>query len=297
MKPLLKILALSIHIFCLFVRSHAFAQEEVVTKSEKIYKRVGDCELRVDVFYTSSTRQKRNNPAIAFFHGGGWVYGRPEEFHSACERFARKGFVTFSLQYRLSIMEDGTHPHPDITPIESVKDARSAIRWLRENADSLKIDPEKIAVAGQSAGGHLALSTVLMDDIDEESDNPDTSPVPNALLLYSSSVNMIEAWAEWHMGDRREQLWTISPFHNLKKGMPPAIAFHGEEDCMVPFWVIQRFEKKMRELGNHYELISYKGRKHYLGEGNEKYATYFDEEIMERTDDFLVRFGFMDGEE
>jgi len=291
-KPILQIL-----IILALLQLNTFAQEESVLKTEKIYKTVDGYELKADVFYTSITQQKQKNPAIAFFHGGGWVYGSPEEFHGACERFAGKGFVTFSFQYRLSIKEDGTHPHPDITPLESVKDARSAIRWIRGNAKSLNIDPGKIVVAGQSAGGQMTLSTALMDGINEESDNLSISPVPNAMLLYSSSVNMLEAWGEWHMGDKREQIWTISPMHNLKKGMPPTIAFHGEEDCMVSFWVIQRIERMMHDLGNHYELISFKDKKHYLGEGIEKYATYFDEEILERTDDFLVKFGFIGKED
>ena len=109
---------------------NAFAQEGPVNREDKIYKKVGAYELKADVFYASSGLKKQNNPAIAFFHGGGWVYGNPDEFHNTCERFARKGFVAFSFQYRLSIMDDGTHPHPDITPIESVMDARSAIRWI-----------------------------------------------------------------------------------------------------------------------------------------------------------------------
>ena len=259
-----------------------------------IYKTIDGHKLTADVFYNSTTQNNPNNPAIAFFHGGGWVYGSPDEFFGACERFAKKDFVTISFQYRLSIMDDGTHPNPDISPVESVKDARSAIRWIRENAKSLRIDKDKIVVAGQSAGGQLSLSTALMDHVNEETDNLSISPNPNAMLLYSSSVNMMEAWGEWHMGHRREQIWTISPFHNLIKGMPPTIAFHGEEDCQVPFWVIRRFEEKMLELGNDYELISYEGRKHYLGKGNEKYATYFDEEIMERTDEFLEQRGFID---
>lgn len=269
------------------------AYQDSVIRDKKIYKRINGCDLTADMYYTPSTQKKSNNPAIAFFHGGGWVYGSPDEFKGACERFAGKGFITFSFQYRLSIMEDGTHPHPEITPIESVKDARSAIRWLRKNAESLKIDPEKIVVGGQSAGGQLTLSTALMDDINEDTDDLNVSPVPNAMLLYSSSVNMMEAWVDWHMGDRREQIWSISPYHNLRKNMPPIIAFHGEEDCTVPLYAVRLFEEKMKELGNYYELITYKGRKHYLGEGIEKYSTYFDEEIMERTDKFLIQFGFM----
>ena len=204
-----------------------FAQDNAVIREERIYKTIDGKQLKADVFYTADTEQKLLNPAIAFFHGGGWAYGSPEEFNGACIRFARKGFVTFSFQYRLSVNEDGTVPHPEITPVESVKDARSAMRWLRENAASFHIDQDKIVAGGQSAGGQLALSTALIDDVNEASDNLDISPVPDALLLYSSNVNTVEAWADRLLGDRRNEIWSISPYHNLKAGLPPAIEFHG----------------------------------------------------------------------
>jgi hypothetical protein len=74
--------------------------------------------------------------------------------------------------------------------------------------------------------------------------------------------------------------------------MPPAIAFHGEEDNQVLPYIVRMFKTGMDELGNYYDLHWYPGRKHYLGEGNEKYATYFDEDILELTDAFLEKFGF-----
>src|SRR5665811_270639 len=187
----------------------AFAQDTLVIIKKIIYKKVGNRELSVDMFYTASSQQKKNNTAIAFFHGGGWVFGDPAEFHEACRRFARKGFVTFSFQYRLSINENGTYPNPGITPVESTKDARSAIRWLRGNAGLLKVNPEKIVVGGQSAGGQLALGTALLDSINENTDNLKISPVPNALLLYSSNVNTLEPWVDMLLGDRRNEIWSI----------------------------------------------------------------------------------------
>ena len=196
----------SFFIVCLLFCASILAQDNAVIQDEKIYKTIDGIELTADVFYTEKTMEKEQNPAIAFFHGGGWAYGSPDEFHEACRRFAHKGFVTFSFQYRLSITEDGQVPHPEITLVECVKDARSAMRWVRENAASYNIDPDKIIAAGQSAGGQLALSTAMFDKINEASDNLDVSPVPNALLLYSSNVNTMEAWADWLMGDRREEI-------------------------------------------------------------------------------------------
>ena len=270
----------------------SFAQDTLVITKKIVYKKVGNKELSVDMFYTASSQQKKENTAIALFHGGGWVFGDPSEFYEACRRFARKGFVTFSFQYRLSRNEDGTYPHPEITPVESTKDARSAIRWIRENAVLLKINPDKIVVGGQSAGGQLALATALLDSINEISDNMKFSPVPNALLLYSSNVNTMEAWVDMLFGDRRNEIWSISPYHNLKKPMPPVIEFRGDEDDQVLPYTVSMFKAKILELGNYYEEYVYPGRKHYLAAGNKKYATYFDEEILEKTDAFLEKFGF-----
>jgi acetyl esterase len=268
------------------------AQNDPVRMEKVIYKNVDNRELEVDMFYLPEIIKKEGNPAIALFHGGGWVFGNPSEFYEACRRYAAMGFITFSFQYRLSVKEDGSYPHPDITPVESTKDARSAIRWLRENAWQFNINPDKIVVGGQSAGGQLALSTALCDQVNEISDNLEISPEPNALLLFSSNVNTMEAWTDMLLADRRKEIWSISPYHNLRKGMPPAIAFHGDQDDQVLFYIVRMFQSKMLKLGNHYELYIYPGRKHYLGEGNEKYARYFDEEILKRTDDFLKKQGF-----
>ena len=104
-----------------------------------VYKVVAHQELSVHTFNLKAKPATDQKTAIAFFHGGGWAFGAPSEFFEACRRYARMGYVTFSFQYRLSKNSDGTYPNPDITPIEAVKDARSAIRWIRENANSFQI--------------------------------------------------------------------------------------------------------------------------------------------------------------
>jgi acetyl esterase len=268
------------------------AQEEEVVAKRMIYKKLATSELYVDVFFTESSLQKKDNTALAFFHGGGWVFGDPSEFNEACKRFAKKGYIAFTFQYRLSRNADASYPHPDITPVESVRDARSAIRWIRKNATKWKVRPDKIVAGGQSAGGQLALSTALADSVNEITDNLNISPVPNALLLFSSNVNTMEAWIDMLLGERRSEIWSISPYHNLKSNMPPVIAFRGDMDDQVLPYIAGMFKTKMTELGNYYEEYVYPGRKHYLGEGNQKYARYFDEEILEKTDAFLKKFGF-----
>jgi acetyl esterase len=277
----------------LLLIANAAGQSEGLVREEKVYKTVGDTELRVDLFCSPEARRRPDNPAIAFFHGGGWAYGDRSEFHEACVRYAKKGFVTFSFEYRLSINADGSVGHPSITLVECVKDARSAVRWIRKQAASLHVDPNRLVVSGQSAGGQLALGTALFDDVNESTDDLAVSSRPDALVLYSSNVNTLEAWADRLMGDRREEIWSISPHHNLRSGLPPTIEFHGEEDCVVPFWVVRHFVDRARSLGNEVELVSFKGRGHYLGEGDPTHGRYYDEAVLERTDQFLAEHGFI----
>lgn len=279
----------------LLVVGSVWAEDDGPVREERTYKSVGGTDLRVDVFYSPETRQRPRNPAMAFFHGGGWAYGDRSEFHEACVRYAKKGFVTLSFQYRLSINPDETVPHPDITLVECTKDARSALRWIRQNAAALRVDPARVVASGQSAGGQLALGTALFDDVNESTDDLSVSPRPDALVLYSSNVNTLEAWADRLMGDRRGEIWSVSPHHNLRAGLPPTIEFHGEEDCMVPFWVVRHFVEKARSLGNEIELVSFEGRRHYLGDGDPAYGRYYDEGVLERTDRFLEEHGFIAG--
>ena len=284
----------------LFLTSFCFASEPIdsLAYTTRVYKQVDTLELTVHIFYDPANVNKELKPAIAFFHGGGWAYGNPSEFFGACRRYASLGFVTFSFQYRLSIDKNGNVPHPQITPIECVKDARSAMRWVRAHAREFNIDPKKIVAGGQSVGGHLVLSTAMIEEHNELTDDLNVSPVPNAVLLYSGTVNTMEAWCDMLMGKKREQIWSISPAHNVRKGLPPVAAFHGTDDDIVPLWTVLFFQNDMKKVGNHFELNRYPGRKHYLGDVDEQfvkqYSRLFDEQVLLDTDKFLKQFGFME---
>ncbi len=264
-----------------------------ITHIQEIYKTIDSLKLKIDIFYTSQSFERENNTAIVFFHGGGWAFGTPGEFFTTCERYAKMGIVTFSVDYRLS-NENGITPHKTISPIESVMDAKSAMRWVRENAGKFHVDRNKIVAAGQSAGGHLALCTAMIDDYNEESDNLSISCHPDAILLFSACVNAVEGWCDRLLADRRNKIWSISPAHNIKRGMPPMIGFHGKYDEQVPVWTVQFFESAMKKEGNYFELHTYEEMRHYLGEGNPKYSRYFDDEILKIADDFLRKYNFLD---
>jgi acetyl esterase len=266
--------------------------KDQVTHIQEVYKSVDTFKLKIDIFYTKQALEKMNNTAIVFFHGGGWAYGTPSEFFTTCERYAKMGIVTFSVDYRLSI-ENGVTPNKKISPIECIMDAKSAMRWVRGNAQKFHIDQNKIIASGQSAGGHLALCTEMIDEYNEKSDDLSISCRPDALLLFSACVNAVEGWCDRLLGDRRDQIWGISPFHHVKPGLPPMIEFHGVNDDQVPKWTVQFFEIEMKKEGNYFEQHMYEARKHYLGEGNPKYSGYYDDDILKLTDDFLRKFNFL----
>ncbi|HBC77157.1 MAG TPA: hypothetical protein DEO60_11290 [Bacteroidales bacterium] len=264
-----------------------------VTHIQEIYKTVDTSKLKIDIFYDKKSLERDNNTAIVFLHGGGWSGGSYSEFFTTCERYARMGIISFSVDYRLST-DNGLFSHNPISPIECLMDVKSAIRWVRENAGNFHIDVNKIVAAGQSAGGQLALATVMTEDFNEISDNTKISCKPDAVLLFSACVNTLEGWCDRLLADRRNKIWSISPTHNMKSGLPPMIDFHGTDDEQVPVWTARFFESEMKKLDNYFELHIYNGRKHYLGEGNQKYSRYYNDEILGITDEFLRKFHFLE---
>jgi len=276
-------------VFGFFQTAGQIETKDGVTHLQEVYKIIDTSKLKVDIFYTNQSFARENNTAIVFFHGGGWAYGTPSEFFTTCERYAKMGIITFSVDYRLSI-DNGITPSKTISPIESVMDAKSAMRWVRKNAEKFHIDKNKIVASGQSAGGHLALCTAMIDDYNEKSDDFSISCSPNALLLFSACVDAVEGWCDHLLGDRRTKIWSISPFHNVRKGLPPMIEFHGVDDEQVPKWTVQFFESEMKDKGNYFEQHMFEGRKHYLGDGNPKYSRYYDDEILKIADDFLRKY-------
>ncbi len=273
----------------------AIAADNKIVHTAEVYKEVNNTKLKIDIFHGEDNAKDTDKTAIVFFHGGGWAFGEPKEFYSTCERYAKMGIVTFSVAYRLCTI-DGRTPHPDITPVESLMDAKSAMRWVRKNAERFGINPEKIVAAGQSVGGHLALSTFMIEDHNEATDDLAVSAKPNALLMFSGTVNTVEAWADHLLADRREQIWSISPAHNINPDvkLPPVIHFHGTADDVVALWKIKFFIRDLGKLGEAYELREYEGRKHYLGDGNPKYSRYYDDEILLEVDAFLRKNGLLE---
>ena len=121
-----------------------------------IYKTVGDQRLKMLVDKPADWQASDKRPAIVFFFGGGWVGGNVGQFQRHCTYLASRGMVGIRVDYRVMPKGDSG------PPVMCVADAKSAMRYVRSHAGELGVDPERIAVGGGSAGGHLAAFTSML---------------------------------------------------------------------------------------------------------------------------------------
>ena len=255
------------------------------------YKYLSGDQLHLDVF--RPRRQcSEHVSAIVFFFGGGFRGGSTAQFHPQAGALADRGMAAFCADYRVATRH-GT------TPLESLKDAKSAIRWIRRHAAAYGVDPDRVVAAGGSAGGYLALAAAMVDDVDEDTDDPAVSAIPDALVLFNPAVNLDSGKIRDRFPDLTTSLKRISPMHRVKEGLPPTIIFHGAEDRVVPFESVQRFTRRMRSAGNRCTLVSYPGEGHGFFNHPDVAPRFENTEAyrdtLARTDDFLCRYGFLRG--
>ena len=255
----------------------------------EVYKKASGDDLRIYRFDPEGHEPaKDRRPAVVFFFGGGWNGGSPTQFEPHANYLAGRGIVAFVADYRVKSRQ-GTSPR------ECVEDGKSAVRWIRKNADRLGIDPERIAAGGGSAGGHVAAATGMCEGFENPDEDLSISSKPQALLLFNPVYdNGPEGY-----GNSRVTEWfpAISPAHNITKDDPPTIVFLGTKDKLIPVSTAEKFDKDLRELGVKSEAHFYEDEPHgffnlKLGQGKPK---HFLDTVL-KMDRFLVETGFLEGE-
>ena len=267
---------------------------EITSDYTVVYKKVGESELRMWMFMPPGQNSDKNTPAAVFFFGGGWNSGSPSQFVPQCEYLASRGMVAAVADYRVASRHG-------VKANSCVSDAKSAVRWIREHADVLGVDPERIAAGGGSAGGHLAAATGTLPTLDDPSEDLSISSVPDAMLLFNPALVLAPTGKmDEERKERQERLKSrlgvppeeISPYHHITKHTPPAIIFHGMSDETVPFETVEMFAKKMRENDNVCVLIGYKGQPHgFFNYGKNHNGAYIS--TLREMDQFLVELGWL----
>jgi acetyl esterase/lipase len=222
----------------------------------------GDIELKLDIYRPPAGKTPKRMATI-HFHGGGFAGGNKESLVDRIRPYAELGYVAIAAQYRLS----GQAGYPAL-----VHDAKAAIRWVRANAQRLGIDPQRIAVAGYSAGGYHALFTAGTADRPEfegSSGTPGVSSKVAACIAYYPATdipgNMMPAGSD----DAARR--AAAPATYIAAAFPPTLIFHGDKDTTIPLESSQRLFQQMREARVPAEFHAFEGVPHVF-DSNPEFA-------------------------
>ena len=253
-------------------------------KETKTYKSIGDKALKIHISKPADWKATDTRPAVLFFHGGGWVGGKPGQFDPHCKHLADRGMVCFQVQYRL------LNKNNKDAPTICINDAKSAMRWVRSRASEFGIDPNRIASGGGSAGGHLATFLGTTDGTDDPKDDTSTSARSNAMLLFNPVYN--NGPGGWGTARVKNRFQEFSPAHNISKDDAPSIVFLGTNDKQIPVATGQEFQKKMHSVGVRSELRLYAGAEHgFFNESKDKGKWY--RLTVAEMDKFLIELGWL----
>ena len=201
----------------------------------------GDTDLHCDIYRPPAGTEKRM--ALVHFHGGGFARGSKDTLAGKVMPITARGYVSITAQYRLS----GVAKWPS-----QIDDAKTHVRWVRANASSLGIDPQRIAIVGSSAGGHIALFTAGQADAE----------LAACIAFYPQTDVKNIAQALMPPGSNEAAINDASPIAHIKSGYPPTVIFHGLSDVTIPPENSQHLLQVLRDAKVPSELHTFAGVPH-----------------------------------
>ena len=257
-------------------------------------------QTTVKLYYKLPAKVKINAklPAIIWIHGGAWVGGKANTFFANAAYCALKGAVGISLEYRVI---DNNKSSID----NCISDCKAAINYIKANAATLHIDTTKIAIVGESAGGHLAACMALLDT--------NNSTTPAALVLYNPVVNLATGKfikymnAEVALQTNKKPDTTalllqyqnaakaISPLYLVKKRLPPTLIINGMEDKITPYQFAVSFADSLKKYSTKQKIILLPNVGHAFAVPHYKSSEQQVVDALVNADVFLSRLGFLKG--
>ena len=246
----------------LFVLFGAAAIAGAALQSDIEFASVDGVSLKMDAWVPDGAGPF---PAVILVHGGGWQQGdKQTTFNPIFEPLSKAGFVWFTVNYRLA---------PKYRYPAAVDDVVSAIRYVEDHAREFKVDPKRIAISGESAGGHIValigarygsqlhIQAVVpfypATDFDALVEGPDKNE-----RAYKAVMQFVGAT---EVNDRtRKLLNDASPVTYVHKGMPPYLIIVGTADQTVGFRQSQELCDKMKQAGAQCEIYALKDAPHWL---------------------------------
>ena len=226
----------------------------LVTLRDVVIGKGGTQDLHADITYRQNATQPM--PAVIWIHGGGWISGT---YHDGpIIPLARAGYFAASIEYRLSNVAKWP---------AQIQDCKLAVRWLRANAAKYNVDPNRIGVIGESAGGHLVACLDTMADVKEyEGDGgwPGVSSAVQAVVDFYGPVDFTRKASFVNLGPAlfgapflaNPDLWKSgSPLFHVAEGDAPVLMVHGDVDQVVPVAQSQAFDAALAKTRVPHQLL------------------------------------------
>lgn len=238
-----------------------------------VYKSSGGESQKLEVFFPKNHNPSTARaPALLLFHGGGWRSGDRSKLRAVCVYFASRGMVAATADYRKHTKEAAAK----LPPGESFKricvtDGKSAIRWMKQHASELGVDPERLVVGGGSAGAHIAVLATINPALNDPADLPEYDTSVAAYVLFNPAFASKETDS------------AVDALAYIKRDFAPAIVLFGTNDRWLSGW--SAVHARLKALGNATtELWTAKDGIHgfYL-------SPPWEEITLAAADDFLVR--------
>ena len=243
-----------------------------------VYLTANGHESKLDLILPRETRAPA--PLLVYIHGGGWVQGTKEASDLTLLPWIEQGWAVANVEYRMG---------PVALAPAAVEDCRCALRWLRENAATYKIDPARIVVTGHSAGGHLSLTTGMLTaaaGFDNLCPKRNADPAAGGfadVVVEEMPVAAIVNWfgitdvpdllagknaktyaVQWlgSLPGRDDLARRLSPINLVRADLPPVLTLHGDADPIVPYQHAVRLHEALTKAGVANQLHTVPGGGH-----------------------------------
>lgn len=234
---------------------------EIVFDQGIEYSNPNDEHLQLDLARPKDTNKL--HPAVLCIHGGGFRAGNRQRWDNLCKQLAEQGYVAATVTYRLA----PKHPYP-----AAIHDGKAAVRWLRANAAKYQIDPDRIGVVGDSAGGHLAQFLGVTGDVaafEGTGGNPEQSSKVSCVVnyygpsdftqSYGKSVDAAEVLPLWLGGNletARQRHIEASPLNWVTPHAAPTLLIHGTKDTYVAYEQAVWMHDRLKACGVPVEFLT-----------------------------------------
>jgi acetyl esterase/lipase len=221
-------------------------------------------EAKLDIYRRTDVSTPQ--PTLIWIHGGGWVNGVKESAIGDLMPWLEGGWNVVNVEYRLARVSQAP---------AAVEDCLCALRWIGANAKTYGIDPKRLVVSGGSAGGHLALTTGMINESAGLDRQCPGAPLPKlaAIVNWYGITDVVDlldgpnrkSYAVQWLGsrpDREEVARRVSPLSHIRPDLPPILTIHGDADPTVPYTHATRLHAALAKAGVSNQLFTVPGGKH-----------------------------------